>query len=93
MIRNCISTFVALLASMNALAPQAQAQASPWSYSAFSDVVRDVAFDANGIAYVTSGDTVTLIDPARQMAVGNFFPSRTRDSCRSPLSQEVAASQ
>jgi hypothetical protein len=61
-----------LLTLLAVAAGQAAAQSAPWTYSAFSEPVRDVAFDANGIAYVTSGTTVTRIDPVRREALGTL---------------------
>lgn len=65
-------TSMALGILLAATTTHAPAQVTAWTYSNFAAPVRDVAFDANDIAYVTSGTTVTRIDPVRQQAIGTM---------------------
>jgi hypothetical protein len=82
-----------LLTLMITAAGEGHAQTTAWTYSSFAEPVRDVAFDANGIAYVTSGTDITRIDPVRQKALDTLSarPSRLTqvvpelDGCRLAL--------
>jgi DNA-binding beta-propeller fold protein YncE len=65
-------THALLLTLMVVAAGESSGQATPWTFSSFGEPVRDVAFDANGIAYVTSETTITRVDPVSREALGTL---------------------
>lgn len=93
-------TSMALGLILAAAATHAPAQVTAWTYSNFTAPVKDVAFDANDIAYVTSGATVTRIDLVRQQALGTLTVPQgvllqvvpEPDGCRVAVSDRALAS-